>query len=533
MNSELPEALPDYLKDYAGAFYDGTPRGWDISRNGPNWNIHFPNGAVVSSLELLDSKVWGQMPESDANTTVLWRNSLAYLPRILNYDDGDETSLLVIRILESFLEWFTESIRDDVNKLKSGSLDHQSALRIRSTLHVLSLFRRSGDEDKFTNAYNLYRRLLDKETQILDSLELYQPNNHGIMLGIAHLHACTITPEVANLGAGVKWLHKLYGSLSDIIDEDGIASENTPIYQVFYVALLEDITAFLAWAGSFHNQRRKFQLLLRASQIGVRRQLMPDGAVPPIGDSPGGMQYKFKPMLGELWSPKNGISVCSNHETYVSFIAGFRSVIHKQLDDLSVTWWRKGKFILRDAGLLSYDANDKIALAMRGPRGHSSPGYKNLDGWTPKDSVSFGRNESRLRGHLISTATDSSGSTQVGELDFDGNTIVRRSMHLSSNGNMSITDHFLSTKHGAPLTRFLLDPSVVVKPEADGTILLMNHDCPVRLSFMSSGTFGFDINDSFIALEHHKKTKTKEIVITPLFNGIDRTLISVFTLTEI
>ena len=41
------------------------------------------------------------------------------------------------------------------------------------------------------------------------------------------------------------WVNRLYSTLGEIIDEDGIASENTPIYQIFYVMLLDDIVLFI------------------------------------------------------------------------------------------------------------------------------------------------------------------------------------------------------------------------------------------------------------------------------------------------
>ncbi|WP_146040922.1 hypothetical protein [Glutamicibacter arilaitensis] len=347
------------LAAYAGQFSDGTPRGWEFKELSEGWEITLPNSAKLLTSELIKPQVWPTVPARDANTTTLWRNSLAYLPRILQVQSGTHEVLLAEKIVRSFLYWFEETATDDINKLKSGSQDHQSALRIRTMLWILSFLLRQEREEEFNRFLALYLRLVAVENRLLNEPDLFKPNNHGIMLGIAHLHAATLFPGLdLQETSALEWVNRLYSTLGEIIDEDGIASENTPIYQIFYVMLLDDIVLFIKWTRKFPGQARMFELLLRAAQIGVRKQLLPNGAVPPLGDSPGGMQHRYKPMLGTLWSPNNGLAVISQEEEYFSFVAGFRSVIHKQLDELSIAWWRDGGFIFRDAGLLNYDQND-------------------------------------------------------------------------------------------------------------------------------------------------------------------------------
>lgn len=505
------------LTAYAGEFSDGTPRGWEFIETPQGWEITLPNSAKLNTTHLSLAAAWGETPSVDANTTVLWRNSLAYLPRILQISGSTEAITVAERVVRSFLNWFEPRAAADITTLKSGSQDHQSALRLRTLLWILSFLSREERQEEYIRFLALYERLLSVENRLLEELDLYQPNNHGIMLGIAHLHSTTLFPDLHSSSDARTWVERLYATLSEIIDEDGIASENTPIYQVFYVMLLEDIVAFIDWSGKFSGRTRMFQLLLRSAQIGVSRQLLPNGAVPPLGDSPGGMQFRFKPVLGHLWSPNNGLAVSSREDEYLSFVAGFRSVIHKQLDDLSIAWWQNGDFILRDAGLLSYDQNNPVAVAMRGPKGHSLPTYSQFDAWTTKNSISYGKNSSRLRGKLLSREVLDHGVKILAELAIDEAPILRRSVHLEFAERLTTRDSFTSTRFGDPLVRFLLDPSIKVKLQPDNSVVLERQNFECVAKFESSKpdlSVQLEVRESYVALEHHSLAKTSELIIT-------------------
>ncbi|WP_411734371.1 heparinase II/III family protein [Paeniglutamicibacter sp.] len=506
------------LDGYAGEFSDGSPKGWIVSKDDRGYAFTLPNGALIHSVELQDESVWTQIPQKDSNTTILWRNSLAYLVRLFEFELSQRSVETARNVVESFLRWIEDKSAEDPKSLKSGSLDHQGALRIRTLMSLISTLSRTGDSENFEVFQGLFNRLIVVEERLLDHLDLYQPNNHGIMLGMAHLHASTLFPASAQLRDASDWVKALYETLGQIIDADGIASENTPIYQVFYVSLIEDVLAFLVWSGQFPGKVRIFQLLLRAAQIGVQRQLLPNGAVPPIGDSPGGMQHRFRPLLGKLWSPANGLAITSSESHYLSFIAGFKSVIHKQLDELSVCWWLNGEFVLRDAGLLSYDQSDLVAASMRGHQGHSLPTYVRFDSWTTRETISFGKNSSRLRAHLISEERTADSTKFLGKLNFDGNKVLERNVSLFGTNRLSITDSFTATTHGDALVRFVFDPSLKVEShEAGSGLVLRSANRRVVVKFRGDGTkspIGSVVKETHVAIQHYSAAATKEILIT-------------------
>lgn len=506
------------LDGYAGEFSDGSPKGWIVSKDDRGYAFTLPNGALIHSVELQDESVWTQIPQKDSNTTILWRNSLAYLVRLFELELSQRSVETARNVVESFLRCIEDKSAEDPKSLKSGSLDHQGALRIRTLMSLISTLSRSGDSVNFEVFQVLFNRLIVVEERLLDQLDLFQPNNHGIMLGMAHLHASTLFPSSTQLRDAGDWVNALYETLGQIIDADGIASENTPIYQVFYVSLIEDVLAFLIWSGQFPGKVRIFQLLLRAAQIGVQRQLLPNGAVPPLGDSPGGVQHRFKPLLGMLWSPPNGLAISSSESHYLSFTAGFRSVIHKQLDELSISWWLDGDFILRDAGLLSYDQNDPIAAAMRGHQGHSLPTYARFDTWTTRETISFGKNSSRLRAHLMSEERTADSTTFRGKLNFDENKIIERTVSLFDKNRLSITDAFTASSYGDALVRFVFDPSLNVESHEAGLgLVLRSANRRVVVKFHIDGTktsISSVVKETHVAIQHYSAVSTKEILVS-------------------
>src|SRR5699024_2760784 len=97
----------------------------------------------------------------------------------------------------------------------------------------------------------LLGKIVSNIRKLINELDLLQPNNHGIMLGIAALHSAYFFPEVLETrDEHAVYVDFLYSSLSSILGQDGLADENTVIYQAFYVRLLSEITGFLNWVSS-------------------------------------------------------------------------------------------------------------------------------------------------------------------------------------------------------------------------------------------------------------------------------------------
>lgn len=489
--------------EYAGKFPDGTPQKWSVDKRAAAWIISFPNGADVSATVPVESHFWDMDFSSDFASSTLWLRSLCYLPMLK--EDGYRNWSDIDTIATSFTVWL-ESRLSHLDTLVSGSLDHQLALRLRTACTLKSLLH--SDErcnvDRAKVAVTL-SRMVAADAAVLDALDLFKDNNHGIMLALGVLHASVFFPDRFDSSATADWFTKLSSSLSRLIDADGYAPENTVSYQIFYVSLLDQIVDFALWAELELDGVAALKALRDKAVLATGRLLLPNGAVPPIGDSPGGMQRRFRHVSGRVFSPSNGFFVKSTEKTYLSLKAGYRSVIHKQMDDSSVILWHDGCFILRDAGLLSYDSNDPAAMRIRGQQGHSSTVLKRYDALNASKAVSYSKNTSRVLGRLKLGEGDDLDVDVFAIVKYDGVDGVRRRVSSYDMSEFVIVDEFLGKLGEEYVTRFILDESV-------------------REFGLRDGCLEFKAGDTWVSVEAHRLTS--EDVRVPARIDIRETVIA-------
>lgn len=451
------------ILDYAGNFKDGAPKGWDAKVITPGeWEITLPNRRSIRISTIAKDMFWlGDFPV-DSSTTRLWHNSMRYLLNMTTEDTGWKA---IRYVLANYLTYLREN-SGTPESLRSGSLDHQIALQLRTICTLKSLIRNDSScpvEEKLI-IETICTHIVNANIKLSSDLNLLKPHNHGIMLGTAILHACVMFPATVDaLAEFNKASTFLISAFKDIIDTDGLSGENTPTYQVFYIGLIGDLSAFFEWLGEHPFELLQYNRLKQISESAFCRLLLPDNAVPAIGDSPGGPQSTYVSTPGTLFSSSNGLYIYSTEETHISIISGFRSVIHKQLDDTSIRLWHAGQHLISDAGLSSYDVNDELAVSLRSQRGHSGVYFTRFDSFLPAKVVSFGKNTSRVESQL-DLSEGPLGCTQITCFSsFDKKYWVKRKLTHVSPNQIKTEDTARSIDNEPVVVRFLLDPSLNIE----------------------------------------------------------------------
>lgn len=461
------------LSEYWKRFPDGSPSRWKVQENENGWLLGFPNGAELLVRQSSPKIGFGDSLEKDNDTTTLWRNSLRYLTDFANAEEYT----LVSEILQEFEEYLQKCVLD--KDRFTGSLDHQCALQLRAICELrswieikasMSVEGRGGycPSDQLTSQLERLCRSLCK---VVRKYDLLKPNNHGVMLAISIIHALHMFEDL-EMGFKYSGVQKfLLNTFKSVITDDGVVNENTPGYQAFYIKLLTEIIEFQTWGDGSAN--KSFIELRSIITKAYRKMLLPSGAVPPLGDSSISPQSNYEAEIGTWISEPNGIFVSSTLDSYLSLIAGCRGVFHKHLDDTSIFLWYKGDTLLNDAGLLSYDKLDPIAVSIRGQLGHSGLFFRDFDHYRAEQVISYRSSTRTLDAKLKRLKTSGEQLFQVeAHAAFKG-TRVRRVITSAGRNRFLIRDSVKGTAEANDaVSRFLFSENSRVQMVSDTCILV-------------------------------------------------------------
>ncbi|WP_141750561.1 heparinase II/III family protein [Corynebacterium sp. HMSC062A03] len=454
------------VSDYWQKFPDGSPDRWKVDGNEEKWDVVMPNGAALTLRIDAPTVDFTSTFAKDSDSTRLWTNSLRYLLPIL--EKGDTAT--VESILKDFAEYLRSEFQDFGGSF-SGSLDHQCALQLRTLCDIRSWLSIDGHGSIGTIDVEALSGLVASIYRVVAGYGLLRPNNHGVMLGIAMLHSFELFPDVEWKEGKNSVNNFLVGTLKKVLGTDGVANENTPVYQAFYLRLLEDIMAFKEWAGG--GAERDFESLYELALSAYCHMLLPNKAVPPLGDASLSSQSRYSPKHGFWSSEENGLQIASSHDTFFSFVCGFRGVFHKQIDDTSVYLWHNGNALIQDGGLTSYDRNDKVAVSLRGQLGHSGLFFTEYDDVPAEKVVAFGPGKRLIDAKMSVKSVEAWDRFQVAGTTQFRSTQTHRTITWNGNRRFLIRD----VVEGSPaahdaVSRFLLDTKATIEIGSVGEVVV-------------------------------------------------------------
>lgn len=184
---------------------------------------------------------WETLGDVEPQSQALFKYSAGFLPRLLTESGSVE---LVEETLAALLNYLQSSAWKERASWMT-SLDHAVAMRLRTMATLACRFRRSGVEVPSA----LFAIVGHDVQEVMGNRERYLPqNNHGAMVCISLIHVSAIftfasTAEVQR----VAW-DALKRITDDMFDECGVAGENSPAYQAYWLRLLEPLLAMVqAW----------------------------------------------------------------------------------------------------------------------------------------------------------------------------------------------------------------------------------------------------------------------------------------------
>jgi heparinase II/III-like protein len=208
-------------------------------------------------------------------------------------------------------------------------------------------------------ATTLLRSLVEHADYLADDRNYTHQTNHGLFqdAGLLLL-ARYLSPLKESQGWRAHGLARFLETIRRHTNvEEGVHLEHSPEYQNLTINLLGKVQELAEiddpWLG---------ELLERMRDAG-RWFVLPDGMVAPIGDSdrvpaPKWAREGAEAQTGLGAFPSSGWAVVKAGGASLIVSAGYHSLVHKHIDDLSFYLHEQGEPVIVDAGKYGYDSED-------------------------------------------------------------------------------------------------------------------------------------------------------------------------------
>lgn len=420
-----------------------------------------------------------------SHSEILWFYSLGALVK-------SAIDLLDVDISEQLQEFHDFQVSPDSKYLYdikfNHSYDHCMAVRVRYL--CLLLANRHAEID-------LVHKIIQTDLDWFLSIDSVPKNNHGMMVCISVLHACVFLEETLKRQQLVEKASKiLIDILSSVVPDNYYVYENTIGYHEFYVKSLKNIHVFLLEYNLCESLTCYVESLLEHLEHTLYQLVYPDGGLPPVGQC-GSYPTKYQSIAGKFVYNPQGFFVFKDMENYLSFICGFASTIHKQIDDTSILLKIGEEAVFLDCGLGSYDHRDSKAKVINGQRGHSGAFFKKFDHWSMWEFFSSKKID------ILEMSLAESNSNIIGKKiykDKDYKYNISRELAIRDFYDFSIIDTFDTDDSFAfPVSRFILPEDVNISC-LNNVLLISYKTLTVKISIKDE--FNYSIIPSCEAIEN-------------------------------
>ena len=312
------------------------------------------------------------------NADRMWYYSLAYVGRLLatwaQRKDADARKLAV-DLISSFMD-FTAIAG---NRLAIGSIpsaDHSASERLKVLLTCHQLLEEVGGPTALR--VRLLREIHRWAEWLADDQNL-GVGNHKLMGATSLIYVCALLADGEGSGYLKIAADRILSLAAQSFDEDGLCNENTIGYHNFNLSLYRKLRAVLTNLQIAGDLRDDIDALIGRASRALELCVLPDGKIPPIGDSPR-YDLGLPSRNGAFCFFESGFAVVKRDGLYLSLVCGGRTEWHKQMDDSSIYLQYNGVDVVVDAGSYSYDQSDPYSRCITSTTGHSAIVPAVLDG---------------------------------------------------------------------------------------------------------------------------------------------------------
>ena len=337
--------------------------------------------SFMTGATRIDVKVGARFPWNHTfalNADRMWYYSLAYIGRLLatwaQRKDAD-ASKLAIDLISDFMD-FTAIAENRLAIGRIPSADHSASERLKVLLTCHQMLDEVGASTALR--VRLLREIHRWAEWLADDRNL-GVGNHKLMGATSLIYVCALLADGEGSGYLKVAEDRILSLAAQSFDKDGLCNENTIGYHNFNLSLYRKLRTVLANLQIADDLRDKIDALIGRASHALELCVLPDGKIPPIGDSPR-YDLGLPSRDAAFCFFESGFAVVKRDGLYFSLVCGGRTEWHKQMDDSSIYLQYKGVDVIVDAGSYSYDQSDPYSRCITSTTGHSAIVPALLDG---------------------------------------------------------------------------------------------------------------------------------------------------------
>lgn len=366
---------------------EDTPNIMELANDIVNDNISL--GSTWPSFKYEGDLNWFDDPFKNSS----WKStffSLRMIGILSAAYESDQDKVFLEKAKEILYSWDANFDKEELLKRRGVTIwnDHVVSDRVINLSHFHFVLSDSGELDSYTE-FLITKHLLEYGDWLEDDKN-YTAGNHAVMIDRALLYLSYII-EIKE--KKTNWKNKALKRFDVIMDdevtEDGVCVENSPEYHLFVMNLIK---AHIELRESFGEEPdSKYLALLDKMKTYLVYVLKPNLVYPFQGDTyPIGKGFHFsqsypdsrfdfleskgqsgkEPEKTDIVFEEAGYAIFRDDwkigeafktASYLNFIGGFPSRIHKHSDNLSFSLFANKEDILIDPGSWGYAKNDTVS----------------------------------------------------------------------------------------------------------------------------------------------------------------------------
>lgn len=308
--------------------------------------------AILKPIKFDKEIDWDYKNKINSQTHSLYLHSLNCVGYLISSYEMTNDRRYMNKAYEIMNSWIEYEKKESINKMVW--MEHTVSNRVRNILQFYLVAK-----DVVNINEQEYENLINRHLEFLYNDKNYKKNNHGVMMDMSLLCCSSVMDDKSAKIYCEKALYRLKENFYNSFSYKGTHLENSMGYHRIVKDMYKNVEKILNKINLSLGD--DILIILNRANDYFKYACKPNKELPLIGDNPKIQLKNMDKIYDDFFDGEAGITYFQyeNREdeeksTWLSFICGYSSKVHKHYDDLSFTLYYGGKDIFIDSGYFGY-----------------------------------------------------------------------------------------------------------------------------------------------------------------------------------